>query len=446
MASQLLLQEKANSPETQSETGLQLALLGRKVFFDQKFSKEAKSCASCHLSDKAFSGGMGSADLGARDAPSLINSGIRLWLNWDGSRDSLTAQALKSFEDPKKLGMSRVAITHIISTYYKADYEALFGRLSIPKQRALPEHGLPRPQIPALPLNILASALSTLGDFQTMKRILEAAEVKSLAPATVIGEMALRLPVLSSEWHSQWNDLKEKQKEYVNLIFVNTGKAVAAFLSTVNSLSTPFDAFAKTLINQTSSVGPPELGEGFGPEEYAGFKLFVGRAGCVRCHSGQWFTDQKFHNIGLGFKGRIDLGRVVAAQLVKSDPFNCNASYFKADLEILSRESCLLQHELVSTIEQIGAFKTPSLRGLSQTAPFMHDGRFATLDQVLDFYNELHDRPAIGVRDEWLRPLHLKKKELTNLKAFLRSLNSGYSGLSVTGRVGPLDKTAPGTF
>lgn len=81
------------------------------------------------------------------------------------------------------------------------------------------------------------------------------------------------------------------------------------------------------------------------------FRLFVGRAGCGVCHLKPLFTDHQFHNTGVSW-GSSDLGRY----------------------EVTGRE------------EDRGAFKTPSLRHLSMTAPYMHDGSLATLDEVLDHY------------------------------------------------------------
>ncbi len=84
-------------------------------------------------------------------------------------------------------------------------------------------------------------------------------------------------------------------------------------------------------------------------------KLFFGKARCNLCHFGTNFSDENFHNIGIGWEGEtLDVGR-----------FH------------ITREQ-----------KHIGSFKTPTLREISNTAPYMHDGRYATLRQVIEHYNQ----------------------------------------------------------
>jgi cytochrome c peroxidase len=133
----------------------------------------------------------------------------------------------------------------------------------------------------------------------------------------------------------------------------------------------------------------------FGGEEAAisvearrGLELFRGKARCTRCHSGFNFTDEKFHNLGLGWDtNTVDLGRYM----------------------------------LTKNPEEVGAFKTPTLREISRTAPYMHDGRFATLEEVVEFY----DRGGIAnpYLDNNVIPLDLTSEEKRDLVAFLRALN-----------------------
>ena len=157
----------------------------------------------------------------------------------------------------------------------------------------------------------------------------------------------------------------------------NIGKAIASFQRTLISGNSPADRFD------------------FGGEEQAlsdsakrGLELFRGKARCTRCHSGFNFSDEKFHNLGIGWDtNTVDLGRY----MVTKNP------------------------------EDIGAFKTPTLREISRTAPYMHDGRFGTLEEVVDFYNQG------GIKnphlDNTLIPLELTAEEKRDVVAFLRSLN-----------------------
>ncbi|MCJ2122671.1 cytochrome-c peroxidase [Methylobacterium sp. J-077] len=121
-----------------------------------------------------------------------------------------------------------------------------------------------------------------------------------------------------------------------------------------------------------------------------GFDLFNGRADCASCHSGWSFTDNSFHDIGVGTGGDIGRGR------------------FKPT-------SVALRY----------AFKTPTLREVAQRGPYMHDGSAATLEAVIDLYDRGGiDRPS---RSRAIKPLHLSAAERADLLAFLATLSSGGS-------------------
>ena len=77
---------------------------------------------------------------------------------------------------------------------------------------------------------------------------------------------------------------------------------------------------------------------------------------------------------------------------------------------------------LLASAEQVGQFATPTLRNVALTAPYMHGGHFATLDEVIDFYNELEGVEAVGHRDDTLVELDLTDEEHDELVASLESL------------------------
>ncbi len=128
----------------------------------------------------------------------------------------------------------------------------------------------------------------------------------------------------------------------------------------------------------------------FSEEQERGRMIFFTRGQCATCHLGPNFTDGMFHNIGTGTA--VDTGRYA----ISSDEYD------------------------------LGAFKTPSLRNWKGREPFMHDGRFATLDEVLDFYNE-PKTDAIGQTE--LDPLRLTEQDQTDIKAFLETLNGSWPDL-----------------
>ncbi len=157
-----------------------------------------------------------------------------------------------------------------------------------------------------------------------------------------------------------------------------------------------------------------------------GLRLFVGAGHCDLCHAGSAFTDGQFHNLGLPMlPGRqTDTGRAAGIRLVREDPFNA-AGQFSDAPQGDARERLAY---LPAPTAMAGAFKTPSLRNVALTAPYMHDGRFATLDQVLEFY--MHDSrdndPHItGIREKTLQLVpRLRVSQKSDLIAFLKTLSA----------------------
>ncbi len=155
------------------------------------------------------------------------------------------------------------------------------------------------------------------------------------------------------------------------------GKAIASFQRTILSGNSPADRF---------DFGQEE--KAISPEAQRGLELFRGKARCTRCHSGFNFTDEKFHNLGIGWDDNtVDLGRYMVTK----------------------------------NSEEIGAFKTPTLREIARSPPYMHDGRFKTLEEVVNFYNKG------GVKnphqDSLIIPLELTEQEKHDLVEFLHMLN-----------------------
>jgi cytochrome c peroxidase len=148
--------------------------------------------------------------------------------------------------------------------------------------------------------------------------------------------------------------------------------------------------------------------------------LFVGEGLCWACHAGPTFTNKEFHNVALPSLEDFDNqseGRYSGIDALLSSPFNGIGPYSDApsDAEIK------LAH-LVQSPEQIGTFKTPGLRNLLDTAPYMHGGHFETLADVVQHYNEMDDPPLIGHREELLLPLLWTEEQVADVVSFLESL------------------------
>lgn len=156
----------------------------------------------------------------------------------------------------------------------------------------------------------------------------------------------------------------------------------------VRTLTLALGTYQRTLVSQTTAYDRARTGDSTALSDAArrGLRLFAGRAGCAACHAGPLLTDASFADNGLA-RNPADSGRA----------------------------RITLQHA------DAYRFRVPSLRAAATTAPYMHDGRFATLGEVVDHY----DRGGSGLtgQDGRIRPLHLTPEERADLVAFLQTLD-----------------------
>jgi len=349
------------------------AALGHRLFFDTRLSSNgAVSCGTCHepardfQDGKALAQGVGTTD---RRTMPIAGTAYSPFLFWDGRKDSQWSQALGPLESPVEHGGSRAQYAHVIDAHYRAEYEAVFG---------------PLPDLSSVP--------------------------------RVAGPVAD--PVASAAWTA----MPASEREGVTRVFANVGKAIAAYERTIRHTPSRFDRYVHELT--TTGAAPEGVLTG---DEVAGARLFIGKAGCINCHSGPLFTDDYFHNTGVpvGRGAAGDMGRRKGAEQVVADEFNCRSPYSDA-----SEGDCPeLDYIVVDSDEMVRAFKTPSLRNVAARAPYMHAGQIETLEDVVRHYERAPRSPA-GQSE--LHGLRLSDREIRQLAAFLESLS------------GPL--TAPQSF
>lgn len=197
----------------------------------------------------------------------------------------------------------------------------------------------------------------------------------------------------------------------------NALKTLGAYQRRLVSGPAPIDRFVAALKGDPSG----DI-DALSPSARRGLATFVSRGGCFQCHRGPSFTDEEFHALGLvGANGRVpdDPARLAAVDFVKANPFNASGAFSDAP----DSPKGALVRGLKRSSELFGQFRTPPLRGAAQTAPYMHDGRFATLDDVVRFYDTLEGAAPIGHHGEMvLEPLGLGEAGRADLVAFLRSL------------------------
>jgi len=364
------------SPSNAYANSKKAAKLGRWIFYDKAFSGNGKlSCASCHQPDKYFTDGLPKAhgvNLTGRNTPTIVGSAYSDWFYWDGRRDSLWSQALVPFEAIDEMGGSRLAVVQRVanSRKYRRIYELVFG--DIP----------PMLFDPSLPKNA-----GPLGNVQVQHN---------------------------------WNSLPKNTQKMINKVFSNIGKSIEAYERTLLPQITQFDRYVEALMNQKQKNVSSLLSD----SAIAGVKLFINdeKTQCLRCHNGPMFTNGGFHNTGTGgFSGEyMDFGRVYGLASLTDSEFNCLGPYSDAD-----PDECLGLRFLNQSGDSgmVGAFKTPSLRNVENTAPYFHDGRFNDIFQMINYYNNPPLMAGAEGKHE-LVAMKLSDEEIVQLISFLQSLSN----------------------
>jgi cytochrome c peroxidase len=222
---------------------------------------------------------------------------------------------------------------------------------------------------------------------------------------------------LRAAYEAIFGPLPEKaDRAAVNRVFVSVGKALAAYQRRIVSRNAPFDAFAEGLRSgdeaRLAALSEPAR---------RGLALFVGRGQCRTCHVGPNFTDGEFHDIGVpeGPGLQPDPGRAEGITTLLADEFQAGGLFSDDTQSEAARSTAFLDRHSVAR----GQVKTPSLRHVALTAPYMHQGQMATLRDVIRYYSTLEGRRPPGPHDEKiLAPLHLTEAEIDDLVAFLESL------------------------
>lgn len=339
--------------------------LGHRLFFDARLSGNGEvSCATCHdpardfQDGRALARGVGRTD---RRTMPIAHTAWSSWMFWDGRKDSQWAQALGPLESAVEHGGTRGQYAHVVATHYREAYEELFGRL--PSLRGVP---------------------------------------------------AQAGPVADSAARTAWERLSPADRDATTQVFVNIGKAIAAYERRLQYAPARFDQFVDSLV----ATGRAPAGV-LTADEQAGLRLFIGKASCVNCHNGPLLTDQYFHNTGVPASPGLppDAGRAAGARQVVRDEFNCRSRWSDAPVT-----ACATLDYMVSEGDELArAFKTPSLRNVAARAPYMHAGQLPDLDAVVRHYDRA---PASPHGRSELRALRLTTSERRQLVAFLRALRA----------------------
>lgn len=346
--------------------------LGHRIFFDKRFSTNGQiACATCHKPELHFTDGLatakGLADV-ARNTPTIVGSSEYTWLFHDGRSDSLWSQALVPLENEREHGGNRTQYAKIIynDPVLRQDYEKLFG---------------------AMP------------DLKDRKRF-----------PTKAG------PVADKDAAQAWHTMSEVDRETITTIFVNLGKVLAAFENQLQPSASRFDRYVKAATENNSNEMQKQLTH----DEAKGLRIFIEKGNCIICHNGPMLSDSGFHNVATPARDgqAYDWGRYSGAQQLLESPFNCRSKYN----DDTNKACAELEYIVTEKDETLGSMRTPSLRNVAKTAPYMHAGQYKTLREVIKHYV---DPPPLKFRlSDLFLDIDLNDAEINQLEAFLRSLDS----------------------
>ena len=200
-------------------------------------------------------------------------------------------------------------------------------------------------------------------------------------------------------------------------VLVDTAKTLAAYQETLVTSATAFDAFRDALERNDliAANDYPEAAQ-------RGLQFFLGRGNCSTCHSGPRFSNNEFHDAGVPYfldDGTVDQGRFQGLKLLLSSPYTLAGEWTDDD----KKSGAWAVQNVRQTHADFGTFKTPSLRGVAETAPYMHNGSLPDLAAVLRHYSEIDLERMHAEGEAILLPLNMTETEISDLVEFLETLN-----------------------
>lgn len=308
------------------------------------------------------------ADWTTRNDPALVNVSFYEFFGWAGKWDTLWMQFTATPENAV-MGGTRLGIAHLVYDRYRDAYNAIFSP----------------PLDPALD-----PKASDSGRFPPAGK-----------------------PKKAGDPDGPWEKMSADDQRIVNTILANCGKAVEAYERRLLSRNAPFDRYA---VGDAGALGAAAK---------RGLSLFIGKAACDACHAGPFFTDQLFHVTGVAQEGphvpATDDAHYADLKALLASPFRSDGAF--SDDPAWGRHKLAALSTAAPAEADKGMFRTKNLREIAMTAPYMHTGAYATLRDVVDFYDQGGDASGFqGTKDPKLRPLSLSEQEKQDLVEFLKAL------------------------
>jgi cytochrome c peroxidase len=444
------------------------ATLGQAFYFDARFSGAATqvdalgraaavarapqgqpanvSCASCHDLGRMgvdvgsipgnVSSGAGWTDV---NALSTVNSAYWHLVFWNGRADSLWALAAAVAESTTTMNGNRLHTAWVISDYYRPHWEMVFhdGGKSLPIPPGTTQCSM-RGLVEATGERAGQCILGGNGFCPGGCRSVVGTNGRSACfPMVPLdgkkGAFEGCQPGDPKEpFGDAYDCMDQTLRDAVDHVLFSWAKILEAFQRRLhNQHGTPFDDWI--------NAGPrsTRLDE----SARRGAQLFVGKASCVDCHNTPLFSDNGFHNVGVAQVGPgvptladchegnkacdcvaglkcLPWGQYDGATRLNAST-TLRTSKWSDDKLDTSRSAAVVAPR---TESMKGAWRTPSLRNVALTAPYMHDGRYATLEEVVDHYDRGGDPDAVGTKDVRIKPLRLTAAERADLVAFMKTL------------------------
>jgi cytochrome c peroxidase len=296
---------------------------------------------------------------------------------WDGRKDSLFSQVFGPLETVVEMNSSRLYMAEQLYARYQAEYTAVFGAMP-PLGDATQFPPLSADLTGCIPPNRTAPPPTCDGPFHGMP-----------------GD------------HAEYDGMTAENQTLVTTVVVNAGKAIGAFERLLSCGQSPFDAWMHGSTKAISRAAQ------------RGAAVFVGKGGCVACHSGPFMSDQKFHNVGLtpttvqqAFIDSDDTGAALGLTELMANPENSLSQFSDgSDGRVPTSVSASME----------GAFRTPMMRCVAMRPTFMHTGQLATLADVVSFFNQGGNSGGYPGTSE-IHSLGLTALEQSDLVEFLESL------------------------
>lgn len=431
------------------------------------------SCATCHDLDiggvdpggefpNRVSFGAGAYDVNSQPTVNAAYNGL---MYWNARNDSLWSQVLSVTENRVSMFGSRLRVAWRIADAYRDEYDAIFPDNPIPEVMD---------SITAQAARINPDGTCVLDEGACPEDTCHLWDASSdgiercLPRFPLQGKPGFRIP--GELWVCDFGtddplqpygdaydcmDLDDRTT--IDRIYANYGKLIAAYEYTLIAVDSPFDRWVSADFDESM----------LSPAAQRGARLFVGKAACVNCHSGPMLTDDLPHNIGVPQAGDFvpdieDCPEGAYCDCVSDDtsePQFCfpkgarhgirmlvenrwrRDGFFSDDRECASRRQ---QHQFgeqdpdecggLAVFYPVpvdprteGAWRTPTLRNVELTGPYMHNGMWDSLETVMEHYNTAgaaFESERIGELDEDMVPLNLSEDEIADIIEFMLALTS----------------------